>query len=165
MKFLFVILATAVSMSAIAATKATVELTSQDNRVTFEAYEYSRVLHIAANPTCIEMTPTHVLPIPTSKSKTSKVEVTSSKITFDKKLGGYCNYKFANVGLKLRIDNNKTVGLTIYADDAAPAEIDLICSEGKYGPECREKGDARSNGALGIPVDLNKATVINVSFE
>ncbi|WP_408096807.1 hypothetical protein ACJVC5_17360 [Peredibacter sp. HCB2-198] len=165
MKFLFVVLTTALSLSAMAGTKTTVELASENNRVAFKAAESTRVLHIAGNPTCVEMEPTHFFPLPSLKEKISAVEVTDSKITFDKKLGGLCNYKFANVYLRLNFDNKETVGLTLFADNGAPAEIDLICSKGKYGMECREKGEAESSKSVRLYVDLNKATKINVFFE
>lgn len=168
MKILSVFLLMTLSLSALAKTT-TVELVGTENRFSFEALKYSSVLYVAANPTCLEMRPTHFISIPSSREKREEIKVSKNKLTFESKLGGFCNYKMANASVLIKLDEGSTGHLTLFRDENAQSELDIICTEvTEYSQKrlkCREKGAADSDGNLSLHINPTQPTKINVHLE
>lgn len=155
------------SFSAMAAKENTISLTG-DSRFSLAAGKNSSVLYVAANPTCMEMTNSHGVPFPTDKSKRTELNITKNVIKVKQKLGGFCQYRFANTSVDLVL-NGKTMGLRLFDNKNAPKEIDIICSEvQEYNTDvlrCRLQGEAKTTYNLSLSLDLSSNPKVNVILE
>jgi hypothetical protein len=81
----------------------------------------------AQNPTCIEMQPTHVFPIPVAKSVREDVSFSKSGLSFKPASKGYCLYSFRNTFLRIGLDKGYQAHIEIYQDDNAPDTTEITC--------------------------------------
>ncbi len=160
MKFIISSLLLLSAVSAFAAKEVRIELISND-AFEFQEMMYGSADYRATNPTCVELYETHILPVPMRRTTYRPAVIQSDRISSEKSLGGYCQYKLSKISAKLA-HGDKAVSLMFHPRADAPNEVTIYCTTRDI-LICRLDDDY--SFGLHVPVSSTGTTKLNVIYE